>query len=125
MPGPTPSALHQVLGHLLDNAVKYSPARGVIRVVGRATPDGAAIDVADEGPGLPSGVDVFEAFRRGDPQRAGAAGIGLGLHIVRTLVEAMGGTVAAEANDAGGTTFTVSLPSVGSARRQPGFPGAA
>ena len=119
------SALHQVLGHLLDNAVKYSPARGVIRVVGRATPDGAAIDVADEGPGLPSGVDVFEAFRRGDPQRAGAAGIGLGLHIVRTLVEAMGGTVAAEANDAGGTTFTVSLPSVGSARRQPGFPGAA
>jgi signal transduction histidine kinase len=118
-------ALHQVLGHLLDNAVKYSPARGVIRVVGRATPDGAAIDVVDEGPGLPSGVDVFEAFRRGDPQQAGGAGIGLGLHIVRTLVRAMGGNVAAAANEAGGTTFTVTLPSVRGARSQPGFPGAA
>jgi|GEM_PF-4618393 signal transduction histidine kinase len=118
-------ALHQVLGHLLDNAVKYSPARGVIRVVGRATPDGAAIDVADEGPGLPSGIDVFEAFRRGDPQQAGGAGIGLGLHIVRNLVRAMGGSVAAAANEAGGTTFTVTLPSIRSTRRPHGVPGAA
>lgn len=121
-----PSALHQVLGHLLDNAVKYSPAQGVIRVVGYATADGVAIDVVDEGPGLPSGVDVFEAFRRGDPhQIGGAGGIGLGLHIVRNLVRSMGGTVGAAGNAGGGTTFTVSLPSARRSRRRPGVPGAA
>ena len=107
-----PSALHQVLGHLLDNAVKYAPAHGTIRVVGHRTPDGVAIAVVDEGPGLPDGVDVFEAFRRGDNEHIGSApGIGLGLHIVRNLAGAMGGSVGAAANAEGGTTFTVNLPS--------------
>lgn len=121
-----PSALHQVLGHLLDNAVKYSPAEGVIRIVGYRTAGGVALDVVDEGPGLPSGVDVFEAFRRGEPRQIGGAdGIGLGLHIVRNLVSAMNGTVSAAANAGGGTTFTVGLPSARSQQRRPGFPGAA
>ena len=107
-----PAALHQVLGHLLDNAVKYAPALSTIRVVGHRTPDGVAVAVVDEGPGLPGGVDVFEAFRRGDPhQNGGAPGIGLGLHIVRNLVRAMGGSVWAAANTERGTTFTVSIPS--------------
>jgi len=76
-----PIALHQVLGHLLDNAVKYSPAQSLIRVVGHRSADGVALAVVDEGGGLPAGIDVFEAFRRGDEGRVGAAtGIGLGLH---------------------------------------------
>jgi signal transduction histidine kinase len=106
-----PIALHQVLSHLLDNAVKYSPARGLITVLGHRTPGGVALAVVDKGVGLPAGVDVFEAFQRGEVEHVGAVpGIGLGLHIVRNLVEAMGGLVAAAANAEGGTTFTVDLP---------------
>jgi signal transduction histidine kinase len=106
-----PIALQQVLGHLLDNAVKYAPGHGTIKVVGYRTHDGVAIAVVDEGPGLPGGFDVFEAFRRGDPDEIGGApGIGLGLHIVRKLTQAMGGSVGAAANAEGGATFTVSLP---------------
>jgi two-component system phosphate regulon sensor histidine kinase PhoR len=106
-----PIALHQVLGHLLDNAVKYSPTHGVISVLGRRRPGGVALAVVDEGVGLPAGVAVFKAFQRGGEGQAGAVpGIGLGLHIVRNLVDAMGGSVAAVANAEAGTTFTVGLP---------------
>ena len=106
-----PAALHQVLGHLLDNAIKYSPRRAAVNVVASSTSDGVAISVVDEGMGLPEGMDIFEAFKRGDEDLVGATpGIGLGLHIVRNLVEAMGGTVAAEANPRRGSTFTVLLP---------------
>lgn len=112
-----PIALRQVLGHLLDNAVKYSPEHGVISVVGHSTADGIALAVVDEGPGLPLDVDVFQAFERGTrAQVLAKPGIGLGLHIVRNLVEAMGGSVTAEANAERGTTFTVSLPGPGTAR---------
>jgi len=106
-----PTALGQVLGHLLDNAVKYSPPGGVITVVGCETPDGVAVVVIDEGGCLPDGIDLFEAFQRGDSTEVGAAaGIGLGLHIVRTLVQAMGGSVTAQSDAEGGTRFTVNLP---------------
>lgn len=106
-----PTALHQVLGHLLDNAIKYSPRHATVNVVASSTFDGVAISVVDEGMGLPDGINVFEAFKRGDEHLVGATpGIGLGLHIVRSLVEAMGGTVAAEANSWRGSTFTVLLP---------------
>jgi len=105
-----PAALRQVLGHLLDNAVKYSPPGGVISVTGRRSDDRVTLAVVDEGVGLPEGVDIFEAFQRGDAAHVGdAQGIGLGLHIVRNLVEAMGGRVAAE-SDAAGTRFLASLP---------------
>ena len=106
-----PGALHQVLGHLLDNEIKYSPRHGAVNVLASSTSDGVAITVVDDGMGLPDGMDVFEAFKRGDKDVVGATpGIGLGLHIVRNLVEAMGGTVAAEANQWRGSTFTVLLP---------------
>lgn len=106
-----PSALHQVLGHLLDNAIKYSPAHAAVNVLAKRTAGGVAISVVDEGMGLPDGVDVFEAFKRGDRDLVGSTpGIGLGLHIVRNLVEAMGGTVSAEANAWRGSTFIVRLP---------------
>lgn len=106
-----PSALHQVLGHLLDNAIKYSPRHAAVNVVASSISDGIAISVVDEGMGLPDGMDIFEAFKRGDEHLVAATpGIGLGLHIVRNLVEAMGGTVTAEANPWRGSTFTVFLP---------------
>lgn len=105
-----PVALHEVLGNLLDNAIKYSQCPGVISVVAHRTPDGIVLAIVDEGMGLPSGVDVFEAFQRGDDHAGVAPGIGLGLYVVRTLVEAMGGSVTAAANAERGATFTVRLP---------------
>ena len=108
-----PTALSQVLGHLLDNAVKYSPASGVITVVGGKTADGVGVAVVDEGICLPDGVDIFEAFQRGDStQMVATPGIGLGLHIVRNLVEAMGGSVTAQSDAETGTRFTVNLPAL-------------
>jgi signal transduction histidine kinase len=106
-----PTALHQVLGHLLDNAIKYSPRNAAVNVVAWSTADGIFISVVDEGMGLPEGIDVFQAFKRGGDELVGATpGIGLGLHIVHNLVDAMGGTVTAEANPRRGSTFTVRLP---------------
>jgi K+-sensing histidine kinase KdpD len=106
-----PTALCQALGHLLDNAIKYSPAEGVITVVGYKTAEGVAVAVVDEGIRLPYGIDIFEAFQRGDSTEVGAApGIGLGLHIVRNLVEAMGGSVTAQSDAEAGTRFIMNLP---------------
>ncbi len=103
------AATSQILGHLIDNAIKYSPAGGSITVRAAETADAIALEVIDEGVGLPPLVDVFAPFRRGE-QQAQTPGIGLGLHIVRNLVEAMGGTVTARNNPDAGSTFTVILP---------------
>ncbi len=120
-----PTALGQVLGHLLDNAVKYSPAEGVITVAGYITAEGVAVAVVDEGAHLPDGIDIFEAFQRGDSTEVGAApGIGLGLHIVRNLVEAMGGSVTAHSDADTGTRFTVNLPTPPLRSGLPPHPGA-
>lgn len=105
-----PIAMDQVIGHLLDNAIKYSPNGGLITIRASAVSGSIVIDVIDEGLGLPGSVDVFEPFHRGDLHDAQTPGIGLGLHIVRKLVEAMEGTVSARSNPGSGSTFTVSLP---------------
>jgi signal transduction histidine kinase len=111
-----PTAIYQVMGHLLDNAIKYSPNGGRITIRLSRAAGSVAIDVIDEGIGLPSDTDIFEAFSRADPQDGQTPGIGLGLHIVRDLVEAMMGTVTARRNPEGGSTFNVSVPSA----RRPG-----
>lgn len=103
-------AVYQVLGHLLDNAIKYSPDGGAVTIRLSGSAGSATIDVIDEGIGLPPAVNAFEPFRRGDPEDPGTPGVGLGLHIVRNLVEAMGGTVSARTNPEAGSTFTVTLP---------------
>ena len=102
-----PGALQQVLGHLLENAVKYSPAGTTVTVRARRDGDDVFIDVIDEGPGLPAEIDVFAPFQRGDTDTEGA---GLGLYIVRNLARAMGGDVTADRNAGGGSTFSVRLP---------------
>jgi NtrC-family two-component system sensor histidine kinase KinB len=104
-----PAGLQQILGHLIENAVKYSPGGGPITLRVSSQGGSVVIDVVDEGVGLPHGVDVFAAFQRGpDPE---TTGVGLGLYIVRNLVEGMGGKVTARSNDDGpGSTFSVVLP---------------
>lgn len=108
-------ALYQILGHLIENAIKYMPEGGHITISGEATPVAVMVHVDDTGPGIPEGIDVFEAFAQGAAQ-GGAQGvgdrvgsIGLGLHIVRQLAEAMDGTASVTVIPSG-ARFTITLP---------------
>ncbi len=103
----------QVLVNLLDNAAKYAPPGSEIRIRARRTRGAVAIEVLDEGPGIPEDrlERVFEKFHRvkhGDRQRAGT---GLGLAICRGFVTALGGkVVAANRADRSGAIFTIAFP---------------
>lgn len=107
-------ALEQVLFHLLENAVRYSPAGGTVSVGVEQRHGVVVLTVADEGVGLPSDTSrLFERFGQVeavDTRVLGEGGLGLGLHIVRTLVERQGGTVSAADRPDGGAVFTVTLP---------------
>jgi signal transduction histidine kinase len=117
--------LQQVIWNLLSNAVKFTPSGGSIRVHTGREDDAVIIAVEDSGPGIDADFlpHVFERFRQADPsatRRAG--GLGLGLSIVRYLVEAHGGSVRAESKGIGqGARFVVSLPSQ-TPEAQPGMP---
>jgi PAS domain S-box-containing protein len=103
----------QVLGNLLSNAVKYAPDGGEIVISVRREGDLARVSVRDEGVGIaPEALPrLFERFYRGErTPRDGAAGLGLGLHIARSLVEAHGGRIWAESEPGRGSTFTFTLP---------------
>jgi signal transduction histidine kinase len=107
-----PAALQQVLGHLIENAVKYSPA-GTRVTVGACVAGGEVLlDVTDQGVGVPDIVDVFAPFRRG-ADTDDVPGVGLGLYIVRNLCRSMGGDVTCRRNEDVGSTFTVHLPAAG------------
>ncbi|MDQ3106301.1 MAG: ATP-binding protein, partial [Actinomycetota bacterium] len=104
--------VHRVVGNLLTNATKFSPAGSSIRIVGRREGASARVRVSDNGPGVPDGDrdHIFERFYRGTSTRS-ARGTGIGLAIVRTSVEAIGGTVDLCVAEAGnGATFEVTLP---------------
>ncbi|HXE73161.1 MAG TPA: GAF domain-containing sensor histidine kinase, partial [Candidatus Nitrosotenuis sp.] len=105
------SRLEQILGNLLDNAVKYSPSGGRVDV--RAYPcDGeVAIEVSDSGVGLaPESMGrLFLRYSRVGDTRA-TTGTGLGLWITRRLVESQGGKIEAESRPGGGSTFRFTLP---------------
>jgi signal transduction histidine kinase len=103
-----PASLQQVLGHLLENAVKYSPGGGTVAVRTRRAGRWVELIVADEGVGVPDGVDLFAPFQRG--HHDGIDGTGLGLYIVAKLVEEMGGRIEARRNRDAGSTFVVKLP---------------
>jgi two-component system sensor histidine kinase KdpD len=103
----------QVLVNLLDNAAKYAPPDSQILIRARRTQGAVAIEVLDEGPGVPADrlERIFEKFHRvkqGDRQRAGT---GLGLAICRGFVQALGGKiVAANRADRSGAIFTITFP---------------
>jgi signal transduction histidine kinase len=106
-----PAALQQVLGHLVENAVKYSEG-GRVTVGAHVEGDEAVLEVRDRGIGIPLDVDVFAPFQRGVfAERHELPGVGIGLYVVRNLVGFLGGTVSARRNDDGpGSTFSVRLP---------------
>jgi PAS domain S-box-containing protein len=107
--------VEQVVNNLVSNADKYSPAGAPIEVrVTRDTDTGmVVVSVADEGFGIPEDQReaVFERFHRlGHHMTREAQGTGLGLHIARRLVDAMGGRIWVESRLGGGSTFTFTLP---------------
>ena len=108
-----PTRLRQALANLLDNAIKYTPARGRIAVELRSEGPGALLQVSDTGIGI-SAADlprIWERLYRGDRSRS-EPGLGLGLSLVKAIVEAHGGRVAAESPPDGGSIFRLSLPRV-------------
>jgi signal transduction histidine kinase len=104
----------QVIGNLLHNAAKFTPAGGEIRVTTGITHDGVEIAVEDNGVGIPADVlpSIFELFAQADRSLdRSQGGLGIGLSLVRGLVEMHGGSVTAASDGAGrGSRFTVRLP---------------
>jgi PAS domain S-box-containing protein len=108
-----PARVGQVLSNLLDNAVKYSPDGGVIRLSVEEAGGKVRFVVRDEGLGIPPGERqrIFEKFYRLDPNLTrGVGGTGLGLYICRELVDRMGGRLSVTANGDRGSSFSVELP---------------
>ncbi|WP_435107263.1 ATP-binding protein [Nocardiopsis synnemataformans] len=108
--------LVQVVGNLLGNALRHTPASGTVTVGARRSGGEAVIEVADTGVGIPAEdlPHVFDRFWRADKSRnRRTGGSGLGLAIVRNLVELHGGSVSVESVVGEGTTFTVRLPLAG------------
>jgi signal transduction histidine kinase len=105
--------LIQVLTNLLGNALRYAPENGHVTVRALKRGDHVRLSVTDDGPGIaPEDIPfVFERFWRGDKSRSrGSGGSGIGLAIVRRLVEMHGGTVGVESQVGQGSTFWIELP---------------
>lgn len=109
-----PEGLRQVLANLIDNAIKYGRAEGVVTVGGQAAgTTRVELSVADDGPGIPAEERsrVFERFYRADKARSRErGGTGLGLAIVKNVVHAHGGDVRIESTPGRGATFVITLP---------------
>ncbi len=105
--------LYQVLTNLLDNALRHTPAQGNVTLTVAAHDGEITIEVADTGSGIASSAlpHIFERFYVVDPARArGHSGTGLGLAIVKHIIEAHGGTIAAESELGAGSIFRCTLP---------------
>ncbi|MEO6246348.1 MAG: HAMP domain-containing sensor histidine kinase, partial [Opitutaceae bacterium] len=103
--------LGQAINNLLDNSLKYTPAGGRVTLAVRSEPGAAVVTVTDNGPGVPVAERdaIFRRLYRGDASRS-QRGLGLGLSMVKAIVEAHAGTVAVDDPPGGGARFTVRLP---------------
>lgn len=108
-----PDRIGQVMGNLLDNALRHTPPGGEVRVCASAADGQVVLEVTDTGPGIAAQHvgHVFERFYRVDAARDRAqGGSGIGLAIAKALVEAHGGRITARSGPGRGATFTLSLP---------------
>jgi two-component system OmpR family sensor kinase len=112
--------LRQMVMNLLDNAIKYTPAGGMVEVKLAQANGSYLLSISDTGPGIPDDAQsqVFERFYRVNKTRSRAesaggagAGAGLGLAIARAIAEAHGGSLTLESSGAGGSTFAAAIPS--------------
>ncbi len=106
----------QVVGNLLTNALRYTPAGGSIRLLAASGAEGVTITVEDSGVGISAEAlpHVFDRFYRGDGSRRDSEGeSGLGLAIARSLVNAQGGEISAHSEPGHGAAFVIVLPAQG------------
>lgn len=109
------ASLSTALWNLLDNAIKYSPAGGPVRVSVRSHPAGVAIAVGDRGLGVPTRerAEIFQRFVRGAQARQlGIKGTGLGLAMASRIAEAHGGHIELDSEEGAGSTFRLVLPAM-------------
>ena len=110
--------LHQVMTNLLSNAIKYTPEGGMVKIEVTDGAESGMVCVSDTGIGIPEEELplVFERFYRTDKSRSRKlGGAGIGLTIVKSIITAHGGSVAAESQPDGGSCFTVCIPKRGQA----------
>ncbi len=105
------SLLDQVWINLIDNAIKHSPAGGSIRIAIHSTAETIGVSVSDDGDGMTEEVQkhIFEKFYQGDKSH-GAEGNGLGLALVKRIVDLCRGSISVESAPGRGSTFFISLP---------------
>lgn len=103
--------LGQALNNLVDNAIKYTPQGGKVRLSARLEHGRAIVDICDTGPGVPSSEReaIFRRLYRSDSSRT-LRGFGLGLSLVKAIIEAHGGAVKVDEAPGGGARFRVELP---------------
>jgi two-component system, OmpR family, sensor kinase len=106
-----PKLLFQVFSNLLSNAIKYSPDGGVIAVDAALAADGIVVAVTDHGIGIPAADfdRLFERYHRGS-NVSGIVGTGVGLYLVKMVVDMHGGTVTVKSQEGEGSRFTIRLP---------------
>jgi signal transduction histidine kinase len=109
-----PDELHRMIRNLLENAVRHTPEKTTVELTARRDGDEALLEVLDDGPGIPAGIEeqVFDRFVRGEgpADTVSGGGSGLGLAIVRAVARSHGGTVEAGASAYGGARFSIRLP---------------
>jgi signal transduction histidine kinase len=103
--------LHQAFSNLLANAIKYSPGGSRIEVAAHPEADHVIVSIDDQGIGIPAAdlAQIFERYARGS-NVSGIVGTGIGLYLVKMVVDLHGGRVAVESSEGQGSRFTVRLP---------------
>lgn len=106
------ASISEVLGNLIDNAIKYSNEGGVINVTAAVRGDFVEVSVEDHGIGMPGNVvsNLFQKFYRSHRSRETVSGTGIGLYISKGIVESHGGSIAVRSEEGKGSTFIASLP---------------
>jgi signal transduction histidine kinase len=103
--------LQRAISNLIDNAVKFTPPGGCVRLRAQDTPANVIISISDTGPGLEvkDQERIYERFYRGDQSRS-TPGYGLGLSLVKAVIKAHGGEITVQSSPGNGCTFIVHLP---------------
>jgi two-component system sensor histidine kinase ResE len=108
-----PDRIEQVMTNLIDNAIRHTPEKGVVKVTEHSDERGLFIEVKDSGSGIPEEdlPFVFERFYKADKARTrGRSGTGLGLAIAKNIIEAHKGHITVQSKLGQGTTFSIFIP---------------
>jgi len=113
-------SIGEVLGNLIDNAIKYSNEGGIISVYAEIEGDFLKVSVADRGIGMPSNVieNLFKKFYRSHRSRETVAGTGIGLYICKAFIESHGGFISVRSQEGVGSIFSFTLPIYSTVKQQ-------